>query len=272
MSQLVRIVLGEDISPKWFIEEHQLVAGDRFAVTKCSGTPEEGLALCRNLVPCILVVNEAFIEKVNFEKFCEAVDFGRSIRVLVEIEDHNRDKTARLIRMGCAGVLSRNASPETMCRALKAVLADELWVDRKTISRIVQNLLHGIKCGLTPREFEVYGLLAEGLRNYQIAQRLFISVNTVRWHLRSLYRKLGTPDKFYSTSPGSFEPEQESSKRDAERRGISSRLARADYFWCYRRRLCAWTEGQLKDEDQHATLQSVDLLKAPGAEEHVTSE
>lgn len=188
MSQLASIVLGEDLSPKWLTVEQQLIASEGFAVTKCSGTPEKSLGICRNLVPCILVVNDAFIEKVDCEKFGEAVNFGRSIRVLVEIEDHKRSKTARLIRMGCAGVLSRNASPEIMCRAVKAVLADELWVDRKTISRIVQNMLHGIKCGLTPREIEIYGLLAEGLRNRQIAERLFISVNTVRWHLRSLWQ------------------------------------------------------------------------------------
>ena len=253
MSQVATIVLGEGLSPKWFSVEHQLIADDRFTVTKCSGTPEEGLALCRNLVPCLLVVNEAFIEKVNFEKFSEAVDFGRSIRVLVEIEDQNRGKTASLIRMGCAGVLSRTASPEIMCRAVHAVLADELWVDRKTISRIIQNMLHGIKCGLTPREIEIYGLLAEGLRNCQIAERLFISVNTVRWHLRSLYSKLGMRDRFYGTSPGPFEPEQESRKRGAGRRGISSRLARADSFWSYRGRFCAWTERRLEDEDQRVT-------------------
>ena len=259
MSQLATIVLGEDLSPKWLSEEQQLVAGDRLAVTKYSGTPEEGLAVCRNLVPCILVVNEAFIEKVNFEKFCEAVDFGRSIRVLVEIEDHNRGKTARLIRMGCAGVLSRNASPEIMCRAVKAVLADELWVDRKTISRIVQNMLHGIKCGLTPREIEIYGLLAEGLRNCQIAERLFISVNTVRWHLRSLYSKLGKRSTFYPTSPGSFDPKQETSKLGFDRRGISSRLSRADSFWSYRGRFCAWTEGRLEDEGPMRDTRSVGL-------------
>jgi len=181
------------------------------------------------------------------------VDFGRSIRVLVEIEDHNRGKTARFIRMGCAGVLSRNASPEIMCRAVKAILADELWVDRKTISRIVQNMLHGIKCGLTPREVEIYGLLAEGLRNCQIAERLFISVNTVRWHLRSLYSKLGIHDRFDGASHGPFEPEQNSFKRSANRRGISSRLARADSFWSYRGRFCAWTEVRLEDEDQRVT-------------------
>lgn len=253
MSQLTTIVLGENLSPKWSIAEHKLIASDGFAVTRCSGTPEKGLVSCRNLIPCILVVNDSFIENVDCEEFCEAVNFGRSIRVLVEIGDHNRNKTERLIRMGCAGVLSTDASPEIMYRATKAILAGELWVDRKTLSRIVRNMLHGIKCGLTPREFQIYGLVAEGLTNCQIAERLFISVHTVRWHLRGLYSKLGTHDRFYATNPGSFQPEQESSKRGADRRGISSKLVRADSFWCYRGRFSAWTEGWLKDADQPVT-------------------
>ena len=57
---------------------------------------------------------------------------------------------------------------------VEAVLSGESWVGRKTVSRIVQNMLHGIKCGLTPREIEIQGL-AEGLKNRPIVQRLFIS-------------------------------------------------------------------------------------------------
>jgi DNA-binding NarL/FixJ family response regulator len=253
MSQLATIVLGEDLSVKWLSAQHELMANEGFVVTKCNGTPEKDLALCRSLVPCILVVNDTFIEKVDREEFGEAVNFGRSIRVLVEIEEQKRNKTTGFIRMGCSGVISREASLEVACRAIKAVLAGELWVERKTLSRIVRNMLQGIKCGLTPREFEIYGLVAEGLTNCQIAGRLFISVHTVRWHLRSLHSKLGTRDRFDGTSPESFKPGQESSKQGADRRRISSKLARADSFWCYRGRLCAWTDGWLRDSDQPIT-------------------
>jgi len=45
--------------------------------------------------------------------------------------------------------------------------------------------------GLTPREVEIVGLLAGGLTNTEISERLFVSVRTVHAHLRSLYAKLG---------------------------------------------------------------------------------
>ena len=83
-------------------------------------------------------------------------------------------------------------------------MSGELWVGRKTVSRIVQNMLHGIKCGLTPREIEIEGL-AEGLKNSEIGESLFSSVKTVSWHLRSPYGKPGTHDRFYAASYGWFE-------------------------------------------------------------------
>jgi DNA-binding NarL/FixJ family response regulator len=221
MLQPTMILIGGDISPKWSSVEHQPAADGHFAVTRCNGTPEEALATCRYLAPCLLVVNDAFIDKLKVEEFYKAVDFGRSIRVLVETDDDNSRKTERLIRLGCAGVLSRNASPSTACHALQAILAGELWVDRKTVSRIVQNMLIGMKCQLTFRETEILGLLAEGLKNCQIAERLFISPKTVRWHLRSLYSKLGTHDRFYAASQASFQCEQTSHRRSSQQRAYS---------------------------------------------------
>jgi ATP/maltotriose-dependent transcriptional regulator MalT len=53
--------------------------------------------------------------------------------------------------------------------------------------------------GLTPREVEVLGLVAEGLTNPQVAQRLFLSLRTVQRHLNSVYRKLGVSSRTAAT-------------------------------------------------------------------------
>ena len=49
--------------------------------------------------------------------------------------------------------------------------------------------------GLTPREVEVLGLVAEGLTNVEVAQRLFLSPRTVDTHLTSIYQKLGVSSR-----------------------------------------------------------------------------
>ena len=87
----------------------------------------------------------------------------------------------------------------------------------KTLSRIFQDMLRAMKYRLTFRESEILGLLAEGLKNGEIAERLCISLQTVRWHLRSLYAKLGTHDRFSAASRVSFQWEQESPSRNMRR-------------------------------------------------------
>jgi ATP/maltotriose-dependent transcriptional regulator MalT len=66
---------------------------------------------------------------------------------------------------------------------------------RKTVSTVLQSLLFASKHRLTFRETEILGLVANGLKNREIAKRLLISPETVRWHLRTLYNKLGTHDR-----------------------------------------------------------------------------
>ena len=53
--------------------------------------------------------------------------------------------------------------------------------------------------GLTPREVEVLGLVATGMTNVQVAQRLFLSPRTVQRHLGSIYRKLGVSSRAAAT-------------------------------------------------------------------------
>jgi DNA-binding NarL/FixJ family response regulator len=97
--------------------------------------------------------------------------------------------------MGCAGVLSRSATTAKARQAVQAISSGELWADRKTLSHLVRELLSEANHHLTRREAEIQALLGEGLRNHEIADRLFISPQTVRWHLRSMYSKLGTHDR-----------------------------------------------------------------------------
>jgi DNA-binding CsgD family transcriptional regulator len=63
------------------------------------------------------------------------------------------------------------------------------------LTRIARRHLIGQSLGLTAREIQVLRLVARGCRNQEIAEQLFISVETVRWHLRSLYGKLGVHDR-----------------------------------------------------------------------------
>jgi DNA-binding NarL/FixJ family response regulator len=115
-----------------------------------------------------------------------------SVRVLA-IADSIDDKTCEnLLRMGCVGSIRREEASQTIARALRAVIAGELWFPRATLSRFLRGFLVAQDPDrLTSRESEILALMDGDLNNQQIADRLFISRETVRWHIKSLHSKLG---------------------------------------------------------------------------------
>jgi DNA-binding CsgD family transcriptional regulator len=90
------------------------------------------------------------------------------------------------------GVLSRRASPNQIDAAIRAVSAGLIVRAPDAMDAgfgaMRETDGHAL---LTPREFEVLATLAEGMTNKAIARRLNISLHTVKFHLESLFRKLG---------------------------------------------------------------------------------
>lgn len=97
----------------------------------------------------------------------------------------------RFFRLGAAGVVAADISSELLERAIRAVLAGELWMSRKLLSKLARLAPPQAEQNLTPRESDILALIQDGLTNQQIADRLFISRETVRWHVRKLYSKIG---------------------------------------------------------------------------------
>jgi DNA-binding NarL/FixJ family response regulator len=113
--------------------------------------------------------------------------------LVLAIADSIDDKACEnLLRMGCVGCLRGREAPATILRALNAVVGGELWFPRTMLSRILRGFLVAQDPNrLTSREMEILGLIGDDLNNQQVADTLFISRETVRWHIKSLNGKLG---------------------------------------------------------------------------------
>jgi DNA-binding NarL/FixJ family response regulator len=108
---------------------------------------------------------------------------------LVCLED--RDLPA-LLRLGYRGYLSPDALGRHLLKAIEAVLAGEVWAERKVVGAA---LSEATQTRLTPREREVLEMLATGRSNPEIATALGIAVKTVKSHVSQLYSKLDTSDR-----------------------------------------------------------------------------
>lgn len=97
---------------------------------------------------------------------------------------------------GAMGFIAEGAPMSQLRKAVRALARGEYWVDRATLSALVRGLLMAQPTSkLSPREIEILRLLPAGYSNRTIANRLGITYETVRWHLRSIYTKLGAKDR-----------------------------------------------------------------------------
>ena len=94
---------------------------------------------------------------------------------------------------------------EDVVKAIEKVHSGEVWLNRSMTASVLAGLVRGngeidLEAAkiitLTKREREICTLIGEGLKNKQIAQRLFISEPTVRHHMTSVFTKLGVTDRF----------------------------------------------------------------------------
>jgi DNA-binding NarL/FixJ family response regulator len=109
------------------------------------------------------------------------------------------------LEAGAMGYLTKDAGAQEIQRAIRTVHEGEALLDPVVQRRLIEQIHHGaprrpasersLPDGLTQREAEVLGLIASGLSNAEIAQRLFISEATVKTHINNIFSKAELRDR-----------------------------------------------------------------------------
>jgi putative two-component system response regulator len=119
-------------------------------------------------------------------------------RVVMLTGRTDRSALTRALDAGCAGFVTKLQASEQLLDAIRAAYEGETAIAGHDLGLLLDGLRpsrRGLAPALGPREVEVVELMAEGLSNKQIAQRLFLSVNTVRNHVQSVLYKLNAHSK-----------------------------------------------------------------------------
>ena len=94
------------------------------------------------------------------------------------------------------GVVLKEMPPHMLVQCVKKVHTGEQWVEKRSAGHLLDKLLRRevatrqLALDLTARELEILRLVASGLRNKAIADRLFVTEGTVKIHLHNMFRKL----------------------------------------------------------------------------------
>ncbi|WP_438958833.1 response regulator, partial [Porticoccus sp.] len=116
--------------------------------------------------------------------------------VLVVSANEKTDIIQRAVEFGARGFLPKSSGVTTILEAIQTVLQGDIWLPAQTgsrglpLSQSEQQLMAGI-ASLTPQQYLVLTMLAEGLLNKQIAYELDVTEATIKAHMTAIFRKLG---------------------------------------------------------------------------------
>ena len=136
----------------------------------------------------------AVLEEINFDTL------QTRVVVLTAAED-DRD-VLRAMRLGARGVVLKQSATDLLVKSIHRVYAGEIWLDNRMTSEVMKAFSESSNGGpsrskplISAREKDIVQLVAQGFRNKEIGEKLFISEQTVKNHMHNIFDKLGVSDR-----------------------------------------------------------------------------
>lgn len=194
----------------------KLLEGDpRVEIAGQAGDGQTALDLVADVQPDIVLMDVRLSQTDGAVAAARIIARHPQVKVLILTAVVADTDIVHALKSGTSGYLLKASEPNAIVSSILAALSGE-WVMDTAVAKRVLDILTGDTTvvvpndGLTPREREILRLLATGMANKQIAQRLQISDKTVRNHLTQIYVKLGLADRaqavLYAVRKGLVEP------------------------------------------------------------------
>lgn len=169
-----------------------------------TGDGSEALLLAQKLRPDIVLMDLSLPGINGIEATRQICERFPAIKVVVLSMHDGEEYVFRALRAGAAGYVIKQSTSDELVLALRAVAAGSTFLSPAASEILISDFVHRAKTQesddealsiLTAREREVLQLIATGLSNRQIAERLHISVKTVETHRGNMMRKLDVHDR-----------------------------------------------------------------------------
>ena len=168
-----------------------------FTVASSCSDADTALEAVRAHRPDVLVLDLRMPGRDGFDLLRDLNAQKLDCRCVLLTATISDEEVVEATKLGVTGLVLKESSPDTLLKCVRRVNRGEQWIDRDTVTRAFQAVVgreaanREVTQTLTPREIDIVKMMAEGLRNRAIGDRLGISEGTVKVHLHNIYEKLG---------------------------------------------------------------------------------
>ena len=193
----IRLILADDHSIVLDGLRRLFESQPDFEVVCCCADGDSALQAVRTRATDVLVLDLRMPGRTGLEVLKAMADEQIACRTVLLTAAIKDDEVVEALRLGATGVVLKESEPSALIECVRRVHMGEQWMDRETLSRAFGRVMlreaatREAGKSLTPRELEIVRMIAQGLRNKAVAERLSISEGTVKIHLHNIYEKLG---------------------------------------------------------------------------------
>lgn len=180
-----------------------------YKVYEVDAHDKRALDICLKKVPFeVLIVDLMLLGELGVNEISTIKEIQPHLHIVIMTKTTDTREEISAIIFGAKAYCSYDLDVTLLPKVVKTILSNELWVDRKFISRLLAAIEDITKpkhaeaqkldkdiAAMTPRENEIASLVATGASNRTIAEQLSISERTVKAHLGVIFRKMGINDR-----------------------------------------------------------------------------
>jgi len=188
------------------VDDHEIVrAGPRTLLSRHpevevvgeAGKGEEAVSLAAQLRPDVVLMDITMPDMDGVEATRQIKALAPEVNVLALTIHEEKAYFFEMLNAGASGYVPKRAPPDDLLAAIQVAARGEVYLHPTMAGLLVRDYLRRAQCDeeetdeqLTPRQREVLTLIAEGLSNREIGERLGISVKTVERHRENIMRRL----------------------------------------------------------------------------------
>lgn len=195
MSRVIRVLVADDHAVVRAGIVALLAAEPDIEVVGEAVDGEQAVELALALLPDLVVMDVRMPRLTGDAATAQIRERSDAVRVLVLTTYESDASILSAIEAGASGYLLKAAPAEELIAGVRSVAAGEVALSPAIAAQLVSRMREPAPTALTTRETEVLRLVAEGLSNRAIGERLFVGEATVKTHLVRAFEKLGVNDR-----------------------------------------------------------------------------